>query len=185
MLTVKPANEEEKQQKEKEAEETQVPTTGQPVKRVPLYRFEEVALPKFLQKKGLQVYPLIREAKLTSHFEQIDPVSEYSPIFDAYIKTIDSEVFIELRPYARTAFIHTRERIYVMLSKINYYRTIKKATAFLFLIFYIRPGDDLTRLELLVEQMKKEFQPAISNGLLQIEQVEITQDEYNNIAEGE
>jgi len=72
-----------------------------------------------------------------------------------------------------------RERIYLMLSKINYYRSIKRINAYLFLVLINRPDEEQN--ETTLERIQREFEPAITNGLLRIRIVEITEEETNKI----
>jgi hypothetical protein len=187
MLSVKPADEPEKQQKQKETEEeakqgtttttttTTLNTEGSITKRfINTKRYEELALPKFLASEGLNQLPIISDAKFTNQFQQIDPISEFSPIFDGYIKTIDTEIFIEMKIKNRSMMI-LRERLYLMLSKINYYKNIKRVNAYLFLVLIIKPDEEQN--ESILDRIKKEFEPAISNGLLRIREIEITSEE--------
>jgi hypothetical protein len=191
MLSVRQADEPEKQQKQKETEQeseqetttttttTEPPTQEQSTKRfINVRRYEEIALPKFLAAEGLSQLPIVSDAKFTNQFQQIDPVSEFSPIFDGYIKTIDTEIFIEMRLKNR-GMVMLRERLYLMLSKINYYRNIKRVNAYLFLVLIIRPEEEQN--EAILERIKKEFEPAITNGLLRIREVQITNEENQQI----
>ncbi len=189
MLSVRQAEEPEKQQKEKENEQeaeqerTTITTTqptheAAPRRFVNTRRFEEVALPKFLASEGLSQLPIISDAKFTNQFQQIDPISEFSPIFDGYIKTIDTEIFIEMRIKNRS-MIMLRERLYLMLSKINYYRNIKRVNAYLFLVLILRPDEEQN--ELTLDRIKNEFEPAITNGLLRIREIQITSEENQQI----
>ena len=191
MLSVRQAEEPEKQQKQQETEQeteqevtttttTTIPPTQEPATRrfINTRRYEEVALPKFLAAEGLSQLPIISDAKFTNQFQQIDPISEFSPIFDGYIKTIDTEIFIEMRTKNRS-MIMLRERLYLMLSKINYYRNIKRVNAYLFLVLIIRPGEEQN--ESILDRIKKEFEPAITNGLLRIREIEITAEENQQI----
>jgi hypothetical protein len=187
MLSVRQANDPEKQEKQKETEqeveqETSInalKTKESATKRfVNSRRYEEVVLPKFLAAEGLSQLPIISDAKFTNLFQQIDPVSEYSPIFDAYIKTIDTEIFIEMRMKNRN-MIMLRERLYLMLSKLNYYRSIKRVNAYLFLVLIVKPDEEQN--DSLTISIKKEFEPAITNGLLRLREIEITEEENQQI----
>ncbi len=189
MLSVRQADEPEKKQKQEESEQEEATTTAttsttQPPQQSPsrrlisLSRYEEIALPKFLATEGLSQLPIVRDAKFTNQFQQIDPVSEYSPIFDGYIKTIDTEIFIEMKFKSRN-LIMMRERLYLMLSKINYYRIIKRVNAYLFLVLIIKPVDEQSLAYF--DWIKKEFEPAITNGLLRIREIEITTEEHRQI----
>lgn len=183
MLSVRQADGPEKKQKQAEAEEeettTTTSTTEQPQRKfVSSAMYEEVALPKFLLSEGLSQLPIVRDAKFTRQFQQIDPVSEYSPIFDGYLKTVDTEIFVEMKFKSRSITM-LRERLYLMLSKINHYRTIKQVNAYLFLVLIIRPDED--QAVGFFERLQKEFEPAITNGLLIIREVEISVEENDKI----
>jgi hypothetical protein len=60
-----------------------------------------------------------------------------------------------------------------MLSKINYYRNIKRVNAYMFLVLIIRPEEETSVSYF--DRLKREFEPAISNGLLRIREIEITE----------
>lgn len=176
LFTVKQADQPEREEKRKETEET-TEEPPQTKRHIPFSKFEEIALQRFLQVEKFLQLQLVRDAKLVNLFESIDPISEYSPIFDGYINTVDAEIFIEMRPNRVTAYM--RERIYIMLSKINFYRNIKKVNACLYLVLVTRPDEEQNSLPL--ERLLKEFEPAKVNGLLQIKVVEITQQEYDAV----
>lgn len=144
---------------------------------ISLHPYEEIALNKFLANEGISHLPIIRDAKFTNQFEQIDPINEYSPVFDGYMKTVDTEIFIEMKFKNRIMGI-MRDRIYLMLSKIYYYRNIKKVNAYLFLVLIIKPDEDNFDNN---NRLLTEFQPAILNGLLRIREVVITKDEEAKI----
>ena len=172
---IKEADEQEKNAKNEENVETPPP---QEIERkwIPFYRYEEMAMEKFLVQEKLNQLPIIRDAKFVTEFHQIDPISEYSPIFDGYIKTVESEIFIELRP--RNMSFMVRDRIYIMLSKINYYRIANKVNAFLCLVLVSKPDDEKRRIS---DKILAEFEPAVSNGLLKIKYIEISREENEKI----
>lgn len=187
MLSVRRADEPERRQKQEEVEQENPTTTTTTTTRPPqetlrrhinLSKYEEIALPKFLTTEGLGQFPIVRDAKFTNLFQQIDPVSDYSPIFDGYIKTIDTEIFIEMKIKV-ASMLMMRERLYLMLSKINYYRSIKRVNAYLFLVLIARPEDRHNGAY--IERLMKEFEPAIANGLLMVREVAITNEEQNQI----
>ena len=179
-FAVKQANEPEREEKRQEIEEIEEKDEKETTKKYITYsKLEDVAFPRFLQIEGLDILPIIRDAKLVSHFHQIDPVSEYSPIFDGYIKKVDAEIFIEMKVKGQMGN-STRSHLYMMLSKINYYRTIKKVNAFLYLVLIFRP-DDEEQPYIQKNKILQEFEPAITNGLLQVKTIKITQQEYDAI----
>lgn len=179
LLTVRPADEVEVEEKEQEeverAEVGHVHVGGTPNYR----RMEEIGLRHFLRKEGLEQLPFIKEAKLVSQFHGVDPISDTFPIYDAYLKTAETEIFVEVRPETRgTAFF--RDRLYVMLSKIHHYRRVSGTNAFLALVLVSLP-DDGRRVAVPTERLLESFQPAMSNGLLKVHRVEPTEAELREI----
>ncbi|QGZ61083.1 hypothetical protein [Paraburkholderia acidisoli] len=136
---------------------------------------EELAFTKYLQQRLLNPSNVIVEAKLVSHFHGIDPISSMQPVFDAYIKLSEHETFVEIRPgtFTPPSF---RDRLYVMLSKINYYRTVKRVEAHLDLVLMKLPGEE-TRTSSGFTRLLESFEPAIASGLLKIHEIEFTADE--------
>jgi hypothetical protein len=187
MLSVRQVDDPEKLQNRNELEqeiEQEIKLEAQPTLEVLPKRYvsprlyEEVALQKFLATEGLSHLPIINDVKFNNQFQQIDPINEFSPIFDGYINTIDSEIFIELKIKNR-GLSQLRERLYLMLSKINYYRNVKRVNAYLYLVLILKP--DEVEIESLLDKIVKEFEPAIANGLLIIREIQITKEENNII----
>jgi len=138
-------------------------------------RAEEIALGKYLQQRSLHPSNAIIEAKLVSQFQGIDPISSMQPVFDAYIKETDHETFVEMRPATYTSMAF-RDRLYVMLSKINHYRTAKRVEAHLDLVLMKVPGEE-ARIPNSLNRLLESFEPAIASGLLKINEIELTVEE--------
>jgi hypothetical protein len=136
---------------------------------------EEIALAKYLQQRALHPSNAIIEAKLVSQFQGIDPISSMQPVFDAYIKETDHETFVEMRPATFTPMMF-RDRLYVMLSKINHYRTAKRVEAHLDLVLMKLPGEE-ARTPNSFSRLIESFEPAIASGLLKIHEMEFTTEE--------
>ncbi len=171
--------EELKKKEAQEAEKEEPPRQRQ--RRIDQRKVEELALRKFLVSNNIDISKVFREIKLQA-FQGIDPISDSSPIFDAYLNDIDKEVFFEVRPsrgYISSMFM---DRLYLMLSKIFHYRTIKKNTTYLNIILVEFPDDnsgDNRQLNRILDL----FQPALSNNLLRIGVVKIDQSEMEGLYE--
>jgi hypothetical protein len=139
------------------------------------HKAEEMALTKYLQQRAIHPSNVIFEAKLVSQFQGIDPISSMQPVFDAYIKETEHETFVEMRP-ATFASMMFRDRLYVMLSKINHYRTAKRVEAHLDLVLIRLPSDE-ARPPNSFSRLLQSFEPAIASGLLKIHEVEFTAEE--------
>lgn len=147
-------------------------------RRVNHQKLEEFAFSHFLQKRNLTDYDLIQEAKLVTQFSGIDAVSNIQPIYDGYINTGESEIFVEVK-VARASSIMMRERIYLMLNKIYLYNKVKKANAHLNLLLVDIDGEDSDQLrnQRNTDRLKEFFEPSIVNGLLRIIPIELTSEE--------
>jgi len=69
------------------------------------------------------------------------PVSNHQPIFDGYYKSDDKEIFVEFKPN-RGIHMMLRERIYMMLSKLNHYQNVKGVNAHLDLVWLNIPDNE-------------------------------------------
>ena len=136
---------------------------------------EGIALGKYLQQRVLHPSNVIIEAKLVSQFQGIDPIASMQPVFDAYIKESEHETFVEMRPATFTP-IAFRDRLYVMLSKINHYRTAKRVEAHLDLVLMRLPREE-ARTPNSYSRLLESFEPAIASGLLKIHEIEFTEAE--------
>lgn len=147
-------------------------------RRVNHQKLEEFAFSHFLQKRNLTDYDLIQEAKLVTQFNGIDAVSNIQPIYDGYINTGESEIFVEVK-VARAPSIMMRERIYLMLNKIYLYNKVKKANAHLNLLLVDIDGEDSDQIrsQRNTDRLKEFFEPSIVNGLLRIIPIELTAEE--------
>ena len=179
LLTVKKAGEEEIA--EKKQEDSQAVISAQVVSRRRLNTkfIEETMLTRYVAEKSLHQFQLIREAKLVPNFTGIDPISDINPIFDGYLKTLEQEVFLEVRSNAASG-IAFRERLYMMLSKIHHYRTIKQTNAYLALIIARLPEEE-SRSGFTIDRALRGFDPAVTSGLLRIESYELTEEQLNGI----
>lgn len=184
MLSVRPADEPEKEEKLKteEQEEKTSQLSDSSIKytndiRRATSTYEAIALDKLLKTEGLDQFPIIQEAKFTNLFQQIDPISESSPIYDGYIKTMDAEIFIETKMNYNSPMM--RDRIYMMLSKIHHYRAVKRVNAFLYLVLINREEKDPKNYRSYTynDRVLKDFEPAIANGLLRVKEYNISDKE--------
>ncbi|GGD78971.1 hypothetical protein GCM10008012_23390 [Rhizobium anhuiense] len=130
---------------------------------------------KYVQQKKVDPLNVISDAKLVNHFEGVDPISKSSYIYDAYIKGLDSETFVEFKN-ERVFSPMLRDRLYVLLSKINYYRNSKRVDAHLDLVIMKIPGEEPSRFYSDTNFFES-FSPAIASGLLNVIFVEFTADE--------
>jgi len=88
------------------------------------------------------------------------------------------ERFIEVRPKASISAMYY-DRLYVMLNKIHLYRQAKGISAELVLIMLDIEGENKER-PWNSERFYDYFQPAISNKLLKIETIKISNEEIEN-----
>lgn len=175
-FSVSSASEEEVREKQAEDQPPrQVPTSEKPIRRVDQGRLEEKAISRFLELNNLQQFPVVREAKLMAQMEVADPISTSGPIFDGYLNTLDAEIFVEVRPVGRYGLMMFRERLYLMLSKLYHYRVLKKSNVYLTLVLTALPDDEVRPNS--VNRILGEFQPAITNGLLKVIEINFTESE--------
>ncbi len=186
MLTVRKAAPEEIATKNIEEQPAASPATVIPTRPERIFdraKAEDLAISKFVTVNNLQAFNVIRDAKLSTQFSGIDPITDTTPIFDGYLNTSDSEVFVEVRPssYASMMF---RDRLYVMLTKLHHYKTIKKANVYLALLLIEIPELASRSPSGYLDRLQREFGPAIASGLLRIHQTEFSAEEQQLVFAG-
>jgi hypothetical protein len=155
------------------AEAQEQPSTAEPTRpRLNMRKVQSLAVQKYLQSRSVDAANLIKDAKLVA-----DPISNFQVIFDGYLNEGDREVFIEVSSYGYWGSM-ARDRLYVMLSKVNHYRNAKRIQAQLELIRVNLPDAEArpTRPGYLDES----FAPAILEGLLKITTVEFSETEVES-----
>lgn len=162
---------------------TTTTTTPAPVQR-PLtspQKLQELGLNKYLQQRSISTLNVIKDAKLVTQFQGIDPISTFQPIFDGYLKESEHETFIEVRLASNTSMMF-RDRLYVMLSKVNHYKTIKRIEAHLDLVLLKVPNEEARRVSM-SSRMLETFEPAIATGLLKVIEIDLNEEEVSSCRE--
>lgn len=149
--------------------------------KINFQKLEEIAMSKFLMQQNLSEFNLIKEAKLVTKFSGIDEVSNIHPIYDGYISTGKSEIFIEVRPIRKLLMVTMlREKLYLLLNKIYLYNKIKNANAHLNLVLVplkINDDDENLVLQRGIDRIKEFFEPAIVKGILRIIVIELDEND--------
>lgn len=137
----------------------------------------------FLKKYDINETDVFREVQFTTTISGSDPIMERQMIFDAYFKTPNKEVFIEVERNSGLPSI-VFDRLYVRLAKILFYRQAKHISAELVLVLYDLPQEYQElgcNLPNSTDRFIKYFQPAIANGLLRVETISISTEEVDTI----
>jgi len=180
-IGVEKASEDEITDKREKEDEVVTESTNIITKRINHQQLEDITFTKFLSANNLNAFNLIKEAKLVTQFSGIDAISNIQPIFDGYINTGESEIFIEIKA-SRIFHPMMRDRIYLMLNKIYLYNKIKNANAHLNLVLVpLKNDDNDQRSQRNTERMKEYFEPAIAKGLLKVVEIELSPDEIKEI----
>lgn len=139
------------------------------------------AMEKFADKNNISPKELQRNVKFSQNFIEKDPIMSRNAIFDAYIKRSLDEIFIEVKFPSMVI----DERIYYMLSQINRYVNTNKVNAKLVIILpkFSKNGLEMVvghagrNQERLPSLMRSRYKQAIENGLLEIAEIEIADEE--------
>jgi hypothetical protein len=143
-------------------------------------KIEDFGISKFLSLQGSHAFNLIQEAKLSTQFSGIDPITDVTPIFDGYFNTSDSEVFIEVRATDIPTIMY-RDKLYVMLAKIHHYKVIKKVNVYLVLVLVKIPEPESRPTGPYVDRLQREFGPAMTSGLLRIRVIDPTPEDLTQL----
>jgi hypothetical protein len=146
------------------------PSTAEPTQpRLNMRKVQSLAVQKYLQSRSVDTANLIKDAKLTA-----DAISNFQVIFDGYLNEGDREVFIEVNSVGCFGGF-ARDRLYVMLSKVNHYRNAKRIKAQLELIRVNLP--QVAARSTRPGYLDESFAPAILEGLLKITTMEFSEAE--------
>jgi len=182
ILTVIKADPEriEQETKEKEAniEDEQLYTFQEP-KRINFRKVERHVLNSFIETNKLQGFLFYEQVTFSKNYATVDPISTLTPIFDGYIETESTEIFIEVK---LQRVLNSREQLYSRLSALYHYREAKKVKAYLQLILVELPEDEkMGRIRNTEERIRDIFEPAIEKKLLKIKYVKLTSAETKGL----
>ena len=183
ILTVIKADPEriEQETKEKEAniEDEQLYTIQKP-KRINFRKVERHVLNSFIETNKLQGFLFYEQVTFSKNYATVDPISTLTPIFDGYIETENTEIFIEVK--LQRVVISFREQLYSRLSALYHYREAKKVKAYLQLILVELPEDEkMGKIRNTEERFRDIFEPAIEKKLLKIKYVKLTSAETKGL----
>lgn len=152
-----------------------------------LPKIEKLVLERFCADHKIPTLSVVREVKFSNEFIGIDPIMDRNAIFDAYYKSVQEELFIEIKinftPLSMNMYMYN---LYYLLSKVYYYRKANQLHAKVALIVPNFPKSYWKNQEnhyasKIITNFKETFAPAIKNNLLEIIQIEITQKDLNLI----
>ena len=183
ILTVIKADPEriEQETKEKEAniEDEQLYTIQKP-KRINFRKVERHVLNSFIETNKLQGFLFYEQVTFSKNYATVDPISTLTPIFDGYIETENTEIFIEVK--LQHVVISFREQLYSRLSALYHYREAKKVKAYLQLILVELPEDEkMGKIRNTEERFRDIFEPATEKKLLKIKYVKLTSAETKGL----
>lgn len=150
-----------------------------------LPKIEKIALDRFCTDHKIPTLSVVREVKFSNEFIGIDPIMDRNAIFDAYYKSVQEELFIEIKINFTPASMNMYN-LYYLLSKVYYYRKANQLHAKVALIVPNLPESywkdrwhpDASKM---ISNLQETFAPAIKNNLLEIVPIEITQNDLDII----
>lgn len=148
-------------------------------------KIEKLALDRFCTDHKIPILSVVREVQFSNEFIGIDPIMDKNAIFDAYYKSTQEELFIEIKINFTLASVNMYN-LYYLLSKVYYYRKANQLHAKVVLIVPNLPESywndrwhsDASNI---ISNLQKPFAPAIMNNLLEIVPIEITQNDLDII----
>jgi len=173
------ANAEEEEIEKKDEEEIKDPEIASLIQRTNFKSIENYIFKKYIEHDKFYENRTFRNIKIQS-FQGLDPVSDNTPIFDAYVNDINKDVFYEIK-VARISNWFAYDKLYNMLTKIYYYQKSNQRMAYLHLYLVVLPEEKgYKKPEPNIDLLRNYFMPAIKNNLLFIDVIEITSDEYES-----
>lgn len=136
---------------------------------------EDIGLMKFAKSLSISETQMIQGAEFSQAFDEIDPIMNRRIVFNGYIKGDGQERFIDVRSKNMVSPMYY-DRLYVMLNKIYLYRKTKGISSELVLIMLDIEGESDDR-PWSSDRFYDYFQSAISNKLLRIENIKVSNEE--------
>lgn len=159
----------------RQSQATEAPESGRAMSRrtIDFRQVERFGLEKYAEERGIELGSIARDVKLVSHFQDLDGISNTPLIFDGHIKSADQETFVEIKLGHPSSML--RDRLYMMLSKIQHYARKSGKSARLDLILLDLPSREGRYRG--TEMLLRDFQPAIANKLLTIRNITVTEEQ--------
>lgn len=133
-------------------------------------------LNKFVSQSPSIKSSFVERVEFSSEFHAIDPIMDKQVVFSGYFQQGEKEIFLYSRNKDSAGFMFF-DRLYLMLSKVNLYRKAKNSKAELLLLLV---ETDWLKNERNIDyhsRLLKYFQPAIKNGVLKVEYIDISEKE--------
>ncbi|MGR5392221.1 hypothetical protein, partial [Vibrio crassostreae] len=137
---------------------------------------EELTLKKYVEGLPISDTRFVKRVEFTSAFHAVDPIMDRRTVFDGYIQSSETEVFVEVRQKNMLTIMYM-DRLYIMLNKVNLYRQAKKVDAKLLLLVTSTDFDEKEERRNFVERLRESFRPAIESKLFEIKVIEISEQE--------
>lgn len=151
--------------------------------------FEKLLIDKFAAKNNLDVTNLRKDIKITGVISKTDPIIDKDIMYDAYLRRSVDEVFIEISLVSNYHMMMDY-RLYFMISRVYHYSKANQVKAKLVLVVPRIPKDYIeskpewilrNNPSQVVSRLKKLYSPAIENDLLEIEEIDVSKEEMQNI----
>lgn len=170
------SNDKEKFDKEEEQQEEEAKKKINNTRpRLDREKFTKFLLKKYLEQNHLSCTP-VYGVKIADEISNTDPISNRPILFSAYLKDVDTELFVDIFQSRIFGLFMYYDRIYVKLSKVLNYRNAKNANAKM-LCLIGKPDSEEKAGD---SKLEPYFLPAISNKLLDIVSIPYTQEEYDS-----
>lgn len=154
-----------------------------------LSRIEEHLIKHFQKENNIAEINLRKDIKIANIGVASDPIIDKDIIYDAYVKRPIDEIFIEVTPgLMPSSFFEFK--LYFMVSRVFYYSQSNKVKAKMMLLLpkftesYISNHPEDFRHyppNRLAQRLKEIYAPAIQNDLLEIIEIELSDDEMKLI----
>lgn len=143
----------------------------------------KIGLERFIETQKMSPFDVVREVEFSSAFRGLDPIGDQKIVFDAYYKTPNKEYFIE-SIVNRFNLGARRFQIYTLIAKVYFYQQVKKTQAEIIIVLLNMPESyesGRSTRPMKVEELYRQFQPAITNGLLRIETVDLSNEDIEEV----
>ena len=158
-------------------------------RRLLISKIEKLLLYRFQKSNSIGEINLLQDIKITNIGVASDPIIDRDIVYDAYMKRSLDEIFIEVFSGSYSSLLFDY-KLYFMISRVLYYSQSNKVKAKMILIIprysekfindYYYPGR-YSQHNKFSERLKEIYAPAIKNDLLEIVEINITDDDIEQL----
>ena len=178
---LKSASKDQKEEKEKEYEDNdgEENRSRYRLRRQVRRQIHETLLIEYCHAKQIPYDVVLKDMTFSNSFDSIDPIMNKDLVVDGYVNYEASEIFLDVE---LNNGLYSYWNLYYLLTKVHTYKEGNHNAKVVCLVPIFESDNEFFRKNIAaIERIKKLFVPAITNGLLELETIEIADEKFSSI----